>query len=252
LATPTSAGRWLSRDQVRETDRITIEEYGLPGCVLMENAGRAVAEFLLAEHPPGLPVTILCGRGGNGGDGFVLARWLRNRGLPIHIILADPAAPSGGGDYDPGRLIPDARIHYQVLRKSGVPVRCLLRCADPQEAAAELSTHLKSVGGRVVDALYGTGLTRPLDGLPAALVETVNQSGLPVLAVDLPSGLDCDSGEALGPTIRAAQTVTFIALKQGFLKSESKRFTGEVHVVDIGVPAEVPDRFFALNSQVVR
>jgi NAD(P)H-hydrate epimerase len=228
----------LNRAQVREVDRRAVEEYGMSGLVLMENAGRGVADKLcewlnttspLTPHTSPLTV-ICCGKGNNGGDGFVVARHLELRGLPVKVLLFA----------DPGELTGDAAANFKILAKSGVPIEDF---ADPESGRLdrELAT-----AGCVVDALLGTGATgdpRPPYDLA---IERINASGKPVVAVDLPSGLDCDTGQAAKQTIRAQHTCTFVAAKPGFSAPGADQFTGEVHVLDIGAPRKLVEEL--LNS----
>ena len=211
----------LSREQVRAIDRRAIDEFGVPGVVLMENAGRGAAEVLLSLGARG-PVVICCGKGNNGGDGFVIARHLDNRGVPVRVLLfADPATLTG-----------DAALNHDILSRSGVPLDV---SAGPVVDEAALRQEL-AVAEWVVDALFGTGLAGlvrpPFDRVIAA----INASGAKVLAVDIPSGLDCDTGQPLGPTVRAQHTVTFVAEKKGFANPAAREWTGAVHVADIGAP----------------
>ncbi|MCS7271661.1 MAG: NAD(P)H-hydrate epimerase, partial [Gemmataceae bacterium] len=157
----------LSREQVRQLDRRAIEEYGIPAVVLMENAGRGCAEWLMELNPQRQPTVILCGPGNNGGDGFVIARHLDNHGWPVTAWLYGDAS----------RLPPEAAVNFAIAQ------RCGLLAPPPV-----------NFRGWIVDALFGTGLTRPLGPPYDALVSSVNASGNPVFAVDIPSGLDCDSG----------------------------------------------------------
>jgi NAD(P)H-hydrate epimerase len=230
---------WLSRDEVRELDRRAIEEYGVPGVVLMENAGRGCAELLMRLNPDKKPVVILCGPGNNGGDGFVIARHLDNYGWPVSVT----------GSIDLMKLPNDAAANYlTVLKSIGAPL------IDPRDW--DRLPHLRDqLLGRarqpcwIIDALFGTGLTRPLSTPYSVLVEAVNASGNPVLSVDIPSGLDCDTGEPLGPTVRATHTATFVAPKKGFLNPKSREWTGEVHVIDIGAPRKLVDEFRRLRGE---
>lgn len=210
----------LGRVQVRSVDGWAINTLGIPGMILMENAGRGVAEVLLGlEKPdPTLPVLVLCGPGNNGGDGFVIARHLSGRGWPVQVVLAcEPEGYQG-----------DARLHLDILKKCNIPIHIDCKSLLPKRMADS---------SWIVDALFGTGLTRPLEGRYADLVNTINQSGKPVLAVDLPSGLDGDSGLPLGPTVRATHTVAMVARRPGFDFPGSATYTGIVHVTGIGLPS---------------
>ncbi len=212
---------FLTRDQVRAVDRRAIEEFGVPSVVLMENAGRGAAEVLLALGVRG-PVVVCCGKGNNGGDGFVIARHLDNRGIAVRVLLfARPEELSG-----------DAAINHGILARAGVPVD--VRAESTVDAEA-LRRELAAAEW-VVDALFGTGLMGALRPPFDAVVGAVNASGVRVLAVDIPSGLDCDTGEPLGPCVRAAHTVTFVAPKTGFANPAARAWTGLVHVADIGAP----------------
>jgi len=212
---------FLSREEVREIDRHAIEEFGVPGVVLMENAGRGAAEVLLAQGVRG-PVTICCGKGNNGGDGFVIARHLANHGVPLHIFLfANPADLTG-----------DAAINYQILARAGLPIAVSL-------TVSREFTNALAVSEWTVDALFGTGLRGSVRAPFDQVIAAINASPAKVLAIDIPSGLDCDTGQPLGPTVRAQHTVTFVAKKIGFAQATAQEWLGRVHVVDIGVPLAI-------------
>lgn len=215
---------FLSREQVRELDRRAIEEYGVPGIVLMENAGRGCAELLMRLNPERLPTVILCGPGNNGGDGFVIARHLDNARWPIEVWAF----------VEPENLTGDARLNSEIIYRGGI-----ILDAPRDELPANCW---------VVDALFGTGLSRALGGHYTKAVEVVNATGLPVLAIDIPSGLDCDTGEPLGPTIRATHTATFVAPKLGFKNPNAKQYTGAVHVIDIGAPCVLVEQYRQANA----
>ena len=223
--TPQKEFRVMSRDEVRRVDAWAIEEIGVPGVVLMENAGRSCAE-LAQQKLAGVDrptVCIFCGTGNNGGDGYVIARHLLNAGLPVRVVLC--------GERD--KVRGDARVNLEILDRLGHAVEML----DP--GAEDLSVHVGAFAGTadlIVDALFGTGLRGQVSREFQSLIEAINNLGRPTLAVDIPSGLDCDTGEPLGAALRAAYTVTFVAMKQGFLaSSEAARYTGEVYVASIGV-----------------
>ncbi len=213
----------LTREQVREIDRRAIKEFGLSGLVLMENAGRGCAELLLPQKPVG-PVVICCGKGNNGGDGYVIARHLDMAGLNVQILLL----------VDPAELKGDARANFEIARKLGLPIE------TPEGRAVEAlclcwAEHFARAAW-IVDCLLGTGTQGTITEPYRSAIETINQSGRPVLAVDLPSGMDCDTGEPLGVCIKAAMTATFVALKPGFLKPVAQPYLGQVEVVPIGIP----------------
>ncbi len=215
----------MSRDEVRSIDHWAIEEIGLPGVVLMENAGRSCAELAMEKlgDRSASRVCIFCGTGNNGGDGYVIARHLHNAGYGVRVVIC--------GDRE--KIRGDARINLDVL----TALDATLDDLDPGQAGAgERITSLARGADLVVDALFGTGLHGTLREDYRVLVDAINALETPVLAVDIPSGLDCDTGEPLGTAIRADWTVTFVAVKQGFAASPGARqYTGEVRVASIGV-----------------
>jgi NAD(P)H-hydrate epimerase len=210
----------LTREQVRGIDRRAMDEFHLPGIVLMENAGRGSAELLQSLGVTG-PVVICCGKGNNGGDGYVIARHLENSGVAVSVLVFASAGEIGG----------DARINLTVLQAAGTPVRFFAQPPRPDELE-----HLLRDAEWIVDALLGTGTRGTVREPFCTVIDAINRAGKRVLAVDLPSGLDCDTGLPLGPCVRAAQTATFVAAKRGFELPGAHEFTGEVHVVGIGVP----------------
>lgn len=219
----------LTRDQVRRVDEVAVRDFGMPGIVLMENAGRGAAE-LLASLAIGGRVVICAGRGNNGGDGFVIARHLENRGCEVRVLLfADPARLSG-----------DAATNWRILEAADTPRRVMVGAPDVSDLEAEFRP-----ADWIVDALLGTGTTGSVREPFRTVIEQINASRRKVFAVDLPSGLDCDSGRPLGPCIRAQHTATFVARKSGFEVSGSEAWTGAVTVVDIGVPRALLERMGA-------
>jgi NAD(P)H-hydrate epimerase len=214
--------RPLTRDEVRAIDRRAIDEYGVPGVVLMENAGHGVARVLARQGIRG-PVVICCGKGNNGGDGYVIARHLDAWGHDVAIVLA----------CDPSEVTGDAAAHLAILQKSA------LRCLEPDPTLqSDGVTALLRSADWVVDGLLGTGLHGPVREPMRTAIDTLNALSPATrrLAIDIPSGLDCDTGEPLGAAVRADVTVTFVAWKAGFAKPAAAPFLGAVHVVDIGVP----------------
>ena len=216
--------------EMQALDRATIAEVGLPGCVLMETAGRAVADAVVeAMAGPdgdgaGGPVAVVAGAGNNGGDGHVAARVLRERGIAAELFLAAPVDAVRG----------DARLHLDVLERAGGVIHDVSTPAGLDRLAAGLA------GARVVvDALLGTGLARPVDGHLAEVIARINASrasGAVVVAADLPSGLDADTGAARGAVVDADVTVTMAALKIGLVSSPGFVHAGEVRVAEIGIP----------------
>lgn len=228
---------WLTREEVRSLDQRAIAGYGVPGIVLMENAGRGCAELLMRWNPTRQPTVILCGPGNNGGDGFVIARHLQSHGWPVDVqILAKHQAIPG-----------DAATNFDILHASGIDYTQYNPEHVQDQQAAFLTQRIHQAEW-IVDALFGTGLTRPLGHPYDVALAAVHASGKPVLAIDIPSGLDCDTGQPLGPTIRATHTATFVAHKKGFLDPQSSAWTGEVHIVDIGAPRRLIDEFRTLRG----
>jgi NAD(P)H-hydrate epimerase len=190
--------RAVTRAQMREIDRRAIHEYGIPAPALMENAGRA-----LAAEVRGRRVLVVCGRGNNGGDGYVAARHLANRGCAVALL--EEGEPQG----EAAAMAFSARLLCRETAEGG-PFEC------------------------VVDALYGTGLNRPPEGRGAELIRRINAAGATVVAADVPSGLDADTGLPLGEAVRAAVTVTMGLPKVGFARAAA--YVGRVVVADIGLP----------------
>ena len=215
-----------TREEMRELDRRAIEEFGIPGIVLMENAGRAAAEVVaaLAGERSAERVVILCGRGNNGGDGYVVARHLHNRGLAVEVWRL-------GGDPRPGS---DAATNLEVAIKMGISIR-----------RAEGPSALDEIRGRLgpaavaVDALLGTGLAGEVREPYLSAIELLDEGLSPVVAIDGPSGLDCNTGEVLGASVHAVRTVTFGAPKVGFSLGDGPALVGDLVVADISIPREL-------------
>ncbi len=196
---PTSP-RTLNRQQSRRLDQRAVEEYGISGLVLMENAGRGVADLLTLLGITG-PVAICCGKGNNAGDGFVIARHLDLRGYAVRVLLCG----------DPAELHGDAAVNFRIIERSELSIHCF----GSRHDAARLEEALAGTSW-IVDALLGTGSQGeprpPLD----AVIDQINACATPKLAVNVPSGLDCDTGLPSSHTIRARHTCTFAAMKPGF------------------------------------
>lgn len=223
---------FLTREQVRAVDRRAIDEYGMSGLVLMENAGRGCADVLCRIGIAG-PVVICCGRGNNGGDGFVIARHLDLRGIVVRVLAwCEPAELQG-----------DALENFSILAKSGVPIELF----GPHHDAARLAESLGDADW-VIDALLGTGSRGeprpPLD----AVIDQLNTCPAKKLAIDLPSGLDCDTGEPARHTFRANHTCTFVAAKLGFDNPAARPFVGEPYVLDLGAPRKLIHEVCGVNS----
>jgi NAD(P)H-hydrate epimerase len=207
-----------SAQQVRELDRIAIEEHGIPGYTLMTRAAESALRILHAQWPAARKVLVYCGAGNNGGDGYVLARLAAAAGLRVCVLAVVP----------PARLRGDAALAARECAAAAVAI-------EPLDAAGR---QLASFGPDViVDALLGTGLDRPLDDDFARAVALVNSAGVPVLALDLPSGLHADTGLPLGGAVRATVTVTFVGLKQGLFLGVARDYCGRLEFADLGIAA---------------
>jgi NAD(P)H-hydrate epimerase len=222
----------LTRDQCRQIDGMAIEKYGISSLVLMENAGRGCADVLERIGIDGA-VVILCGKGNNAGDGFVIARHLEIRGHASHVFLLCQREELRG----------DAAMNFAILQRSDVPItEFAVPSIGPFSTPPYLHAQLNHHAGKpawIVDALLGTGAQGeprpPLD----SVIDWMNAHPAKKLAVDIPSGLDCDTGQPAVHTVRADHTCTFAAKKIGYTQSEAQPFTGEVHVCDIGLPSRL-------------
>jgi hydroxyethylthiazole kinase-like uncharacterized protein yjeF len=215
----------MSRAQVRAFDSFAINTLGIPGVVLMENAGRSCAELIKEKlaDTSGPKVCIFCGTGNNGGDGYVIARHLLNSGFKVYVVICG----------DRGKIKGDAKINLDILERMGQLIDQLdLRGGD-------ITIRVKAYADgadMLVDGLFGTGLNGQLSDAYKQLIESINGENCPVLAVDIPSGLDCDTGEPLGAAIVADYTVTFVAVKKGFTSTDVvSQYTGDIYIASIGV-----------------
>ena len=218
--------RVLNAAQMREADRRTIEDVGIPSLVLMENAGRQVVAAMEAMYSDLLErqVGVLCGRGNNGGDGFVIARTLVQRGVDVAVFVIGSVTDVRG----------DARTNLEILGRLGIQV---VEVSDSQ--AWEL--HLSEVTDctLIVDAIFGTGLSAPVSGYIESVFADVNASGIPVVAVDLPSGLSADTCDTIGDSIEAGLTVTLGAPKLPLVLPPAETRAGDIVIADIGIPGDV-------------
>lgn len=215
----------LSRDQVRACDSVAIERYEINGLVLMENAGGAAARYILdlLQESGGKRVGIIAGAGNNAGDGFVVARHLVNEGIEVVVVICVARE----------RFQSDALSNLIIIEHMEIPIQY----ADPEtaEAIAGAIQRLGQESDLLVDALLGTGTVgAPREPFRTA-IETMNKLDLPIVALDIPSGLDCDSGAPLEIAVRADHTVTFAAIKKGFGNPEAQEYTGVVTFASIGI-----------------
>ena len=218
--------RPLSRDEARELDRRAVDEFAVPGIVLMENAGRGMAELLLSLGVVGT-VVVACGKGNNGGDGLVIARHLDIAGVAVHVVLFDDAANATG----------DAAINRTIVERTRIR-RTVLAGASFDEGRW---CDILQGADWVVDALFGSGLRGPVRSPYDRIIEAINTSDARIFAVDIPSGLDADTGAAPGPTVRATHTATVVAPKRGFAAPGAESWLGRVHVIGMGAPRELLD-----------
>jgi ADP-dependent NAD(P)H-hydrate dehydratase / NAD(P)H-hydrate epimerase len=201
---------------VRRLDRAAIDQYGIAGVTLMERAGAAVHRLIRERWPRLQSLLVVCGSGNNGGDGFVVARLAQALGTDVQVIIIG----------DPARVQGDALTHLDACRAAGIQPR-------PWQGGQPVSADL------IVDALFGTGLDRDVGGEAAAAIAAINAAACPVVAVDVPSGINADTGAVMGCAVRAAATMTFIGVKQGLLTGDAVDHVGQLCFDDLGVPAAV-------------
>lgn len=229
----------VTAQQMKQLDRQAIENWGISGLVLMENAGQGVVASLSQELPDFRlqKFLIICGRGNNGGDGLVVARHLYNRGVRVDCVVL--------GRID--QLKGDALANARILLNAGFPIQEL-------SDARELTRSIKE-SSVIVDAIFGTGLTAPPAGIYSQAIELINQSSAYVVSIDIPSGVNADTGELLEPAVRADLTVTMALPKIGLLLYPGKRCCGKVIVVDIGIPKNLLSQgseTFLVDAEFVR
>lgn len=220
----------LSREEVRTLDRTAMERLGIPGLLLMENAARGIADLLLEWIEAPEMVLIFCGAGNNAGDGLALGRRLQALNVPFLIVLS----------VAPERFRGDAQFQYELGRRLDFPMFKLWDASSAEEVWARLESLPKATV--CVDALLGTGASGALRFPMAETVEWLNGQSAPILAVDVPTGLNCETGRPFaddGKTaVRAARTVTLAAMKTGLLLPDAEAFMGEIFVSDIGVAVD--------------
>ena len=217
-------GKCLSRAEVREYDRRAIEEMHVSGVVLMENAGRGCFDVVKRMIPceDSKPILIICGKGNNGGDGYVIARhlYLNNYSVQV-LVLASKNSIKG-----------DALINLNIIRQLDIPLEFIDRI---DSSSLESIKGMIYNSGFVVDAILGTGLNGELRDGFLEIIDAINTSEKLVMAVDIPSGLDCDTGLPLGGAVKATATVSFVAMKKGFCESRSTEYTGDIYIASIGI-----------------
>jgi len=221
--------RLVKASEMQEMDRLTIEEIGIPGVVLMENAARGAARVFLTHFAPALNshVLILCGRGNNGGDGYVMARYLSEAGLKVTVLVLAEFSKIAG----------DALGNLEILRRMGLEIQEV----PSEEQWKKQRRHLKGCEF-IIDGLLGTGLNSSVRGFHARVIEEVNRANKPVTAIDIPSGLNADTGQVMGVAIQAALTITFGFPKIGQLVFPGAGLVGRLVRIDIGIPEAVAER----------
>jgi len=224
----------LTREQVREYDRLAVEQLGIPSLLLMENAGRSACELtldflemhqqLVAQDATAL---IVCGGGNNGGDGYVIARHLHNHGVDVGIIALKPVDQLEG----------DPLVNANIAEHIGIPI-----VPVTDEAAIEPAFAQFDAPDVVIDAILGTGVTGEVRQPAAAMIQHINRlrnEGVAIIAIDTPSGLDVDTGQPSNAAIQADMTVTFVAVKPGLIAEPAQTLVGELRLAGIGAPMDL-------------
>ncbi len=230
--------RILNASQMRDADRRTIEEIGIPSLVLMENAGRQVVAALEARFDDldDRHVAVLAGRGNNGGDGFVVARTLLGRGVDVSVFVVGSLADMKG----------DARVNLEVLGRLGLSV---VEIGDEQQW--ELHSSEVSSSDLIIDAIFGTGLNTPIRGTLETIVADINEMGIPIVSIDLPSGMSADSHQLIGDCVQASLTVTLGAPKLALVLPPAATRAGELIIADIGIPPEVIEEVDGSRIEII-
>ncbi len=223
--------RYVTASEMRKIDRAAAEEYGIPPILLMENAGRSVAEEAsrLLKQKKGAKISIVCGKGNNGGDGLCAARHLDNIGFEVRVWLI-------GNTFN---LSHDAAANYKIITKMGIPIAFV----ESKESTGALCREIKR-SDLLIDAIFGTGLSRNVEEPYRSVINAINESKKPVLAVDIPSGLNADSGKVLGTCVKANVTVTLGLPKRAFRDKKTHAWTGEIVVADISIPRILTQQYF--------
>ena len=214
--------------QLNDLDRRASEIYGIPGIVLMENAGLRVADFIryASGEIKGPRILVVCGRGNNGGDGFVVARHLINNGYVVSVFVLAKKED----------IYSDAAINLAILEKMKAKVHF-----NSRHSASSQKFFKREIirCNLIVDAIFGTGLARAIAGPLKSYVALINDSAKPIISIDVPSGLDADKGKVLGAAVKAKYTLTMAAAKKGFFVDQGPKHIGELYIVDIGLPRQL-------------
>jgi len=218
----------VSASEIRRLDQAATRDYGIPALLLMENAGRAVSDVISREYKP-CKVLIFVGKGNNGGDGLVVARHLANRGFHVRVVLLE----------DPAKLKADPLLNFTIVKKMKIPLVLMTENSTDEELSAHCSE-----ADLVIDAIFGVGIHSPLSGIFEKAVRAINRNGKFVISIDIPSGLDADTGQVHGVVVKATRTVTLALPKLGLFAGEGPKCAGKVECVDIGIPRELLLPFF--------
>ncbi|MCT4604747.1 MAG: NAD(P)H-hydrate dehydratase [Marinisporobacter sp.] len=227
----------VNGEQIKELDRLTMDEFSIPGILLMEHAGLAITQEILksVEKRKNKEVAIVCGLGNNGGDGFVVARHLFHKGIPVKVFITG----------NPSDIKGDAKINYDIIHKLNIDIQILIGV-----------NHLKKFSDAVkscrviVDGIFGTGLKREVDGLLKEIIQTINESGKKVIAIDIPSGIGANDGAVYGTAVKADQTVVLALPKIGNLSYPGVDYVGEMILKDIGIPKKAIEKM-QLNRNLI-
>ncbi|MCA1793612.1 MAG: NAD(P)H-hydrate epimerase, partial [Desulfobacteraceae bacterium] len=218
----------VTAKQMQEMDRYTIEEFGIPGLVLMENAARGAVDFFMEKCRPGpdTRVAVVAGRGNNGGDGWVMARYLMEKQIPVTVFLLSSR----------DRVAGDARANMDLVEKllPHYPDCAVVKITDASALEKEKTRLVHH--DLFVDAIFGTGLNSDVRGIFKDVIQCINQTKKPVFSVDIPSGLNADTGAVCGVCIKAKATATFAFAKIGHIMYPGNQYTGNLRVIDIGIP----------------
>lgn len=213
----------ISVAEIRRLDQAAIRDYSIPALLLMENAGRSVSDVISRGGKP-RRVLIFAGNGNNGGDGLVVARHLTNLSYSVQVVLLG----------DPAQLKPDPLLNFKIVSQMNIP----MVLADGSTPEEELLQHCLNAE-LVVDAIFGIGIHSPVCGIFEKAIRAINRSQRPVVSIDVPSGLNADTGQVYGVAVKAARTVTLALPKAGLFEGEGPKYAGEIEVVDMGIPREL-------------
>jgi hydroxyethylthiazole kinase-like uncharacterized protein yjeF len=212
----------ISTEEIRSLDQSAIRDYSIPSLLLMENAGRSVCDVIVREHAP-CKVLIVAGKGNNGGDGLVVARHLSNHGYSVRVVLLE----------DPTRLKADPLLNFSILRNMNISWNFIEAGAEDEIFGFCQESEL------IVDAIFGVGIHSPVRGVFEKAICAMSRAQRPVVSIDMPSGLDADTGQVHGVAVKATKTVTLTLPKHGLFEGEGPQYSGEIEVVDIGIPREL-------------